>query len=451
MSQESLSEKPHTVQGGPLSEPQRRAGQGALTRTALALTVSSLCAFGAVGTLFLMSLGCRPIHVGLLQTAVQVSLIGQVLGLYLLPRVGKVRLFARGDLLQLIPFGLLIGLAVLAGDLSAAVYPALACYAAVLAIRSTGHAGWWPLLQDNTTEQGRGRFFARMRTRLRKQEIVVPLAIGAYLGKNPPPIRFALPFGVGAAAVALGVWFIRAVPETPLAVPTVTVWVRLRLAWRVRAVRRCLLFLFADALFQSLLIPFWIVMLKQRGLPEGQIVWLPALAAAGHIGGLGLSGWMVDHYGGRSVLSITLPCKAALGLAWLFLPADPAWLLAWGGAFYLLWGFVFGAFFMGRTWVLMQAVPDVYQADSFTLTVLSLGIAGAIGSLLGGSIFDHLTHDTPSVAGFDGRVLYLAGVQLAWISIWLVKLGLVGHAEQTSARRLMAILWHWLLHRPRTH
>ncbi len=444
-----MSEKPHTIQAGALSEPQRRQGQAALIRTALTLTVSSLCTFGAVGTLFLMSLGARPIHVGLLQTTMQVSLLGQVLGLYLMPRVGKVRLFARGDVLQFIPLGLLIGLAVLAGDSSAAIYLALACYAAVLAIRLTSHAGWWPLLQDNTSEQGRGRFFARMRTRMRILEIILPLAIGAYLGKNPPPIKFALPFSVGAAAVALGVWFIRAVPETPLAAPTVNVWVRLRLAWRVRAVRRCLLFLSADALFQSLLIPFWIVMLKQRGLPAGQIVWLPALAAAGHIGGLGLAGWAVDHYGGRSVLSISLPCKAALGLAWLLLPVEPAWLLLWGAGFYCLWGFVFGTFFMGRTWVLMQAVPDVYQADSFTLTVLSLGIAGAIGSLLGGFIFDYLTHHPRSFAGFDGRVLYLAGVQLAWISIWLAKLGLVGHDKQTSARRLMAILWRWLLQRPR--
>jgi MFS family permease len=250
--------------------------------------------------------------------------------------------------------------------------------------------------------------------------------------------------------------FIRRVPERALVVTQTGLLLRMRLALGVPSVRAYLRLVVQSFFTESLILPFFVVMLRSRGLPDGYIVLMGAAAAVGHVAGLQLWARSVDTHGGRPALSMTLVGVALQGLAWLALPTVPAgathlvaiWpLLAWSGGFYLLWGFFRGGFLMGRTHFLLEAVPHQFQTDGFTLVRLAEAAGGGLGALLGGLAFQALTAHPVTWLGLDGRVLYLAAAQLAMLLVWPAKSRLAGHAQQTTAREYLATAWQLLLRR----
>lgn len=427
------------IQEGALTKEQRQRGQSALIRSAGCTFAFMICSLGAVGTLFLLTQGASPFQIGVLATLFQTSQVSQLIGLRVLPRVGKARLRASSDMIALVPIILLVAIAWWGGTGQITVWVTLAIFAVILSVRAVGGTAWWPLLQDNTAGDATGVFFARIRRWLRLEEIVLPLLIGAYLGGRPETSRFVLPFLIGAGALILGAMHIRKVPETPTAPNRGMLWVRLRLAGRVRSVRWFLVFLWVYTFIVTLAMPFWVVMLKVRGLPVSHVVWVVTAAPVGHVLGLGLWSRIADRHGGRSAIAITLAGQVVLGLAWLVLPGGHWALMLWGVSFFLLWGFLDGGFLMGRTLVMMDSVPTVYQADAFTLVTITWGIAGGMGGLLGGLMFQWFT-EHPGTLFAEGRTIYLAAVQVALVLVFLARGRLSGHREQTPARRLVAAL-----------
>jgi len=413
----------------------------------VALVTMSVYAFvtGTNSTLFLQEQGASAAQVGLLGAVMGVGPLAQLVGLRLLQRLGKVRTLSLGRVGLAIALGLLAGLALLGLSGPRAIYASMGILALVSVCMHVGETAWWPLLQDVTAGEPKGPFFSRMRSRLRVMEVLLPIAAGLYLGKDPSTRMFAAPFlAAGLGAVVASV-FIRRASERPVITRRVPLLVGLWRAAHITSVRRYGAFVWLYHLaLMALSGRFWVVMLKDLGLPSGHIVWLTAVAAIGHVAGLKLWAWMVDHHGGRSTLSLTTVGAALMGFWWLMLPWLPAgvWaLMTWAVLFHLLWGFFAGGSLMGRTQVMMEAVPESVQADAFTLVNLIAAVGGAAGSLLHGWAFELLQGS--AWGGLDGRLAYLAAVQVGSMVMWRSKVRLVGHDQQTPARRLVWTTLRW--------
>jgi MFS family permease len=180
----------------------------------------------------------------------------------------------------------------------------------------------------------------------------------------------------------------------------------------------------------------WVVALTDQGLGAMAFVWMASVAALGQLVSLTWWGRLVDAYGPRSTISITLLSKTALGFFWLILPPDPTGLLVWSALFYLSWGILDGGQNMGRTRAMMDAVTEENQVAEFNAIMYSGSLGGIIGGIVGGWTFGRISDSEMTLGGFTISLLYLAGMQALTIVVYFISRRLVGYAEQTSARDL---------------
>jgi hypothetical protein len=427
--------------GHALPEERRTDGQKAMIRAAVMSGIMNATVYGSVNTLFLLNLGAGAIHIAVVTTIDSLSSVGQLLGLHLIAKTGKVRLGVATRLLDLAPISVLFAIAIVGRGGPIAIWATVAATGTLSLIHVVGNTGWWPLLQDNTSGAPIGDFLARMRTRLRFVEVGVPLLVGAYLGAQPACSRFAALFAVAMLAMVLGARFMSGVPERAAANAAKGLLASLREAMAVPSVRRYVAFVVTRDFTIGLAWSFWVVLWKARGMPASHIVWLTVVAAVGNVIALRTWGKIADRYGSRPVLSSTLLAEAALGLGWFFMPTTGTSLLLWAVAFNLVWGFLQGGFLMGRTHAMMKAVPTACQVYGFTLISLASGLAAATGALGGGSIFEWLPRALPRLWGTDTRVVYFAAVHASFVGVWLMSRRLSGYEQQTPTRRLMLMLW----------
>ncbi len=441
MSDESQnSDVPLETQEALLPQRERRRGQSAIVRVSICEGIYMSAMVRRLGRLFVLALGGTAFHVGVLNALVQGGWAGQLIGVQIVPRLGKVRLAFLGRVAALPVAAVLVALAASGWIGTRAVALALIAYGAMILCRQVGQTAWWPLIQDNTAGGAVGVFLVRLRTVLRAIEIVVPIGVGFYLHVHPHSTGFAVPFAVGFVALTAAAYFIRRVPEAPSAHVQVNLWVRIRLILKNQPVRRFLVFGGAVKFLAGLMMPFWVVMFVKAGLPKSVIIWVATAQALGHMLGLRLWGGMVDRHGGRSTLSITLAAQATLGLAWLawlVIPADPMMLIAWAVGFYLLRGFFQGGMMMGRTWVALNVVPAIYQTAGFTLINLTSAICAAVGSLIGGVAFQYLLRSGAAQPNLHAGAIYLGVVQMSLLGTWWFKTRLIGFDKQIPARQLM--------------
>jgi len=396
-----------------LSPAARRHTQEAIIKVAMTSTIVATTLNAAA--LFLLHLGASAFQVGLLTTLMALGALAQLGGVVLMPRLGKVPIYRLGRYLSLPWFVGLIILACSGWHGQAAVWLALGLFTLRISLNAMGETAWWPLLQDATTGDAIGQFFARMRARLRATDIAMPLLVGVILGAHPSGWRFAVIFGLAALAVVVGAEFIRGAAESPLPPQTETLLARLVNLLHIPGVRRFLLFLAVRTLLIAAGTPFWIVMLQGRGISDNFLVWLTAIAAFGNILGLQRWGRAVDHYGSRPIITVTLLPECLLGVAWFFLPSSIWPLRIWAVMLYLLWGACEGGFLLGYTRAMLHAIPRERQGEGFAAITYTAAIAGALGGTLGGAGFGWaLAHPLGLMP-----LAYLAGVQFLLFFVWL--------------------------------
>ena len=424
-----------------LPKEQRQQGQTAFIRSAVTLSVFGNSTQGTIGQLFVLSMGATPFHIALLSSLTRLAPLAQLIGLKAVARTGKSRLLSNGTMLLAIPLLCLIVLSLGRWSGTAAILGGILAYTALSFVNSGANTAWWPLLQDLTAGEPKGVFFARMRTRLRTVELVVPMLIGAYLGRSCTPGRFFLPFAVGLATAMAAAWLLRRIPERRTNPHQTVLLTRLRLAGRIPSVRAYVALMAQYMFIASLFGPYMVLMLRHHGLPDGGIVWMDAVAAIGNVAGLGMWARTVDRHGGRPAIGITLIGMSLLGFGWLLMPNGLAAMAVWGVVYYLLWGFFQGGFLMGRTPVMLEAIPVRYQADGFALINFAAAAGGAAGSFLGGAIFDWIARGDLTLWGLDGRSIHMAVAQLLLLALWPAKRRLADHDKQTPARHLIATAW----------
>lgn len=392
-----------------------------LINAAMAGSVSDAVSFtGNIPSLFLLVLGGGPVHIGLLATIKQSFQLSKIIGLKLLPRFGKARLCAWGRLFSALPLVVLAFMAAWPAGSGRLVVPALLMFALRGLIATGGNTGWQPLIQDSIPAGGIGAFFARMRIKLRLVDIVVPLALGIFLGSSPSTRRFIPLFLLGATVKLLGCYFFAGMVEKPVPRRQAPLAGRIRAVLRKRSVRRYGLFSAARLFIFTAYHPFWVVVLRDNGLPASQLVWLGTAAAAGNIIGIGRWGAAADRLGSRRVIMMTLFPQAALGLMWLFMPATADGLFERALFLYLVHGFLNGGLGLAKTRALVQSVPDKFQAEGFVVAGYLQALGGAAGGICGGFAMGWIARLAGAGAFVDPRHLYLALMQLALVPVWFL-------------------------------
>lgn len=413
-----------------LAPAVRENGQKRLIRVALANCVIAACALGNVAAVYILYLGGTAQHVGILAAAAHVAILAQLFGMKAIRRAGKARLVALGRAMGSVSLLGLVALAAAGGKGTTAIWLALAAYGGFRLLKQFGHTGWWPLLQDNTTGDRVGAFFARMRTRLRFVQILAPLAVGWFIGSHPRDGHFITLFAIAALVLIASIGWVRGVPERPMSEPTGSLLRQMRAALAVRSVRRLVTFMCANAFVQSLGLPFWVVVLKAGGLPPSQLVWLGAVVSFADVVGLRRWGRLVDESSARPALDIALWGQVALGPLWLVLFWTGAPLLVVAVCLHLAWGVLRSGGMMGRTRAMMDAVPAHCQTEAFPLMQCAQGLAGALAALGAGAIMKGLMAATAGTGSLHAPVLYLAIVQVANVFVWLLSRRLHRHTEQ---------------------
>jgi len=415
----------------------RLRGQRAIIVVTLFDTIAFGTALGSVVSLFILNNGGTSRHIGLLATAGQIAPVAQIIGLHLLPRFGKARLVMYGHALAAIPITMLAILTFSGVSGAVGVWAAIAAVGLFGIIFHSGQTAWWPLIQDNTAGGPVESFFARMRTRYLLMNVVVAVSVAIFMGKNSPQWRFIITFLCGMAALVYGGVRMRHVSERAFHPPEMGLAARLSRAWQIPSIRRYVRFAAARVFVIVLCTPFWVVILKNRGLSEGFIVWLSAVVALGNVSGVRMWGRFVNRHNFRPAITIALLGEAALGLGWLALPAGGDAVKVWAIAFHALWGFLEGGYLMGWTRAMLSSVPSTIQADGFTLSTLFGSSIGAVTGFLAGIAFKAVA-DT-SVFGIDCWAVYLCCAQLLFAGVWVIGFRLKSYEEQVPVTRVLTI------------
>ena len=440
-----MSEDMSRTQVAPLSEPERRRGQTYLIRVALSDSFIYSVVLGNMATLFVLRMGGTPYQASLRQTFANLAPVIQILGLVLMVRLGKARLGAIGRSLNIVPLLVLVGLAAYGHTGMTWAWLTIGAFAWLSISNVVANTGWWPILQDNTEGEGIGTFFSRMRLKLRILEVALPLTVGFLLGKNPVTASFIVPLSLAMVAMAVGSSYMRKVPERRLDPPKAGLFNRLVQAARVPSVRSFLVFLATRSVIGGLPAAYWVVMLKSRGLTDNFVIWMIPVAAAGHMAGLTLWANVVDRHGSRPVLTISIFGHAALGLAWLLMPLGLGPVIVWASAFFLAGGFLDGAFMMGRTQAIMDAIPPHCQADGFALGNVTMAVFAGLGAYVGTVAFEPLIAAPAMIAGIDQRLIYLAGVQMCLVGSWVASRRLTRYHRETPTSELMDRVLEWIV------
>ncbi len=227
----------HSPSEKPLSPEQQRRSQRHMIRLSMVFGCNEALIWSVI-SLFLLSLGATPFHLGVLETGTRLAMTVRLLAAQLIVRIGKMRLMMLGRVAMLVPVALLANLALHGGSDDASLWLALGTLILMMVINQTGNTAWWPLLQDNTTSAGLGGFLSRMHIRQRSLDLVLPLVTGWYLGTNPSSQRFALLFALGVGTNLLAALIIRKISESSVPAAESRFWRSLVDTARLPALRR---------------------------------------------------------------------------------------------------------------------------------------------------------------------------------------------------------------------
>lgn len=157
----------------------------------------------------------------------------------------------------------------------------------------------------------------------------------------------------------------------------------------VRRARSFLLFIAFGAIWSfaaNLFGPFYHVFLfEQLSFSAFDLGLLSTIAALG--GALSMPGWgrLIDRYGNKSVMALSLTLWQLGNLVWCFVgPANRHWLYyvwAWGGA--TCAGFVLGQFTM-----LLKLIPHEARSIASAVNLAVTSLVAAIAPVLGGALLD---------------------------------------------------------------
>ena len=403
MSQAELSQP--NPPSPPLDEESRRRGRRlAITSHPLGMTFSMVFT-QHLPTLALVALGASETVVGL-QSALGLA------DLLRLPALRAVSVFSkRAILIAGQTSALVAAIPMLAfpwlleasrtGSSHAVAIAVLSLMGVVAGMRFSDTV-WFPLLRSYVEPDAIGRFFGTLRSGWHFALILYYAAASLWLLEDPlgfGPL-FAVAWGLGVLRIPL----IRRLPER-----------NERTGERIRAreamalivhdpqLRRYLTGVGTAAAVRGSLVPFVLVMMRREiGFSDGEILYTTAASFAGGLASLYLSGRLVDLFGPAPLFRVTAVGNAVLIASLVGVEqASPLALAGFVGFFFTFSAFTAG-FGVADTHVLFGLTPPEAPARTLVIALTVSAVLGSAAPLLAGVALEHWL----SQPGTDGLVVY---------------------------------------------
>ncbi len=387
---------------------------------------------GNIITLYVLKLGGGNFLIGLLSSFMYTAYLAMLLGRQLAPRWGMTHLmgwFWVARYLFMLPM-LFAPLAAAAGLRGLGYGLILASVLGFNAARGIAMTGYNPILGEIASERDRGAFLARNQAIQHAVTVALGVAMALVLGWRSSLAVYNAFIVIGMATGLWGARLIFGFPEPARGQgPGEKLWRGLTESLRQRAFRRFILLYFFTSLAIYMAVPFLVVYVKQvYALTDSQVVYLTVVGSLGAVLMALASGFMLDRLGAKplyfvftSILTLTLlpivispPVRAGVGV-WLF--AAALFLFNNMGQF--------GILNASQTYFL-AAIRREERLNLGVIYYMTLGVAGGIGSLLGGAILDWLGTFFPAALSF--RVYF--GLCAA---IFLVLLAFITRLENLGA------------------
>ncbi|MDG2051717.1 MAG: hypothetical protein P8M78_16310 [Myxococcota bacterium] len=389
----------------PLSEWNRRRGRRlAITSHPLSQTFSMVFT-QHLPTLALVALGASETVVGL-QSAFGIA------DLLRLPTLRAVSVFSKRSILiagqatalfaalPMLAFPWLLE-ASQAGS-SDAVLIALLSLMGVVAGMRISDTVWFPLLRSYVEADAIGRFFGTLRSGWHLTLIVYYVAASLWLLHDPQGFGplFAVAWGLGVLRIPL----IRRLPErNERTGERIRAREAMALVFRNPLLRRYLTGVGMAAAIRGSVVPFVLVMMRREiGFSDGEILYTTVASFAGGFASLYLAGRAVDLFGPLPLFVMT-----ALGNALLIASlsgveqASPATLLGLVGFFFAFSALTAG-FGVADTHVLFRLTPPEAPARMLVIALTVSAVLGSSAPLLAGVALEHWLSDPET----DGLVVY---------------------------------------------
>jgi len=352
---------------------------------------------GNIITLYALRLGAGNLLVGVLSSFMYSAYIFLFVGRRIAPKWGMIRLMGRFWMLRY-----LLMLPILASPFFAARGYTELTYALIIfsilgfnTARGIAIAAYNPIIGEIAAEKDRGAFLARVQAIQHSVVLALAVAMALFLGKNAPLYIYSLFIltGIATGLIAASTIFRFPEPVQPEQPQQRNLLKRLREAISQRTFRTFILLYFFTTLLIYMAAPFLVVYFKRSyHQPDNIILFFLVFGSAGAVLMALVSGFLIDKIGAKPLYFLFF---AVLTLVLIPMVVSPPFTTTWGVQVFaclVLLFFNLGQFGIlnaGQTYFLAAIKPED-RLDLGVVFFTTLGVAGALGSILGGIVLQSI-------------------------------------------------------------
>ncbi len=253
--------------------------------------------------------------------------------------------------------------------------------------------GWTSWISDLIPQRLRGRYFGGRNVACNGLAAVTALAAGHLIGQadNPVPL-YLMAIGIGVLTRFVSIAFLARQPEPRPAQPAEGgFFAQFAPPLRDPGFRRYIAYAALFGFAVQVAAPFFTVFtIREAGFGPGTAMLLTAVSTGSNLLGQRVWGPLADRYGERQVLR-------AVGLA---ITLQPVWWLAAGPSAFGLAVMIAASFSGGFVWggqalatgnLMMRLAPESGKTSFFAVQAALVGVASALGPLVGGVLAEAVT------------------------------------------------------------
>jgi MFS family permease len=348
---------------------------------------------GNIITLYALRLGAGNLLVGLLSSFMYLAYVFLFVGRRIAPKWGMIRLMGRFWMLRY-----LLMLPIIASPFFVTGgYTGLAYTVIIFSVlgfntaRGVAIAAYNPIIGEIAAEKDRGAFLSRVQAIQHSVALALAVAMALFLGRNAPLYIYSLFIltGVVTGLIAASTIFRFPEPVQSEQPRRGNLLRRFGEAISLRTFRTFILLYFFTTLLIYMVAPFLVVYFKRSYLqPDNVILFFIVFGSAGAVLMALVSGFLIDKIGAKPLYFLFF---AILTLVLIPTVVSPPFTTTWG-----VWVFAclvllffnlgqFGILNAGQTYFLAAIKPED-RLDLGVIFFTTLGVAGALGSILGGIV-----------------------------------------------------------------